>query len=223
MRMRKKNNLVQRLDCCRDYLICKTFYRSAAPKQGFHEIFEPSLPVWLEIGCGKGGFVNQAAKLHKNVNFLAVEKSENVVISAMERSLRENIPNVRYIIGLAEYLERFVPPRSIERIYLNFSCPYPKKRYEKYRLTHRDYLEIYMRILKENGEIRFKTDNSDFFDYSLESLKSNNFLIKNVTRDLHNEGFAGNIITEYEDFFIRKGYKIKYLEATPLQEEKNNI
>ncbi|MCL2109925.1 MAG: tRNA (guanosine(46)-N7)-methyltransferase TrmB [Oscillospiraceae bacterium] len=219
MRMRKKNRLDERLYVCRDYLICKLFHQCAAPERAFAEVVDVRLPTWLEIGCGKGGFINRMARTHGGVNFIAVEKNENVAVSAMERSYGEEIPNVRYIIGLAEYLERFVPSASIERIYLNFSCPFPKDRHAKRRLTHPNYLEIYSRILKAGGEIRFKTDDVNFFEFTIDSLsraadeKGAKFLLKNCTTDLHNSGVTDNIVTEYEDYFIRNGYKINYLEA----------
>jgi len=213
MRMRKKKNLYKRFSDCSDYRLCKIFHKSPSPEIKFSEIFNNDFPVWLEIGCGKGGFINQAAKIYKDINFLAVEKIENVAVTAMENSALEKIANIRYIIGLAENLERVIPSNSIEKIFLNFSCPFPKSKHEKRRLTHKQYLEIYRRILTSNGVISFKTDNSDFFEYSVERFRENNFLLKNITRDLHNSDIKGNIITEYESFFTDKGFKTNYLEA----------
>jgi tRNA (guanine-N7-)-methyltransferase len=208
--MRKKKNLNERVSACSEVLICKLFHLTGTPGA---PNFSNSSPVWLEIGCGKGSFVNQAAQLHPNVSFIAVEKSENVVISAMERTKAAKIPNVRYIIGMAEYLALVIPPNSIERIYLNFSCPFPKERYAKHRLTHENYLKIYKQLLCKNGRIYFKTDNCGFFGFSSESFSANGFLVENITRDLHNSGITGNIITEYEALFTKQGYKINYLEA----------
>jgi len=266
MRMRRKNNLDARLLACSDYFIGRLFRSGEVETADFNKIFGNENPVWLEIGCGKGGFINQAAKIYENKNFLAIEKSENVIVTAAEGSVSGKIPNIRYIIGLAEYMERIIPPCSIERIFLNFSCPFPKKQHEKRRLTHKLYLDIYKKLLKPNGEIKFKTDNANFFEYSLKSFSENGFRIQNVTRDLHNGGISGNIITgrdvprllgegtpsgviggispasrpvstsgsakrattlslqfaegelaavitEYEQFFTERGFKINYFEA----------
>ncbi|MCL1823354.1 MAG: tRNA (guanosine(46)-N7)-methyltransferase TrmB [Oscillospiraceae bacterium] len=237
--MRRKNNLEQRLSACSECLICRlfavdngikvtglsdtgtpdklfeTFYRSLNIAGGGFAAGQ-DFPVWVEIGCGKGGFVNQAALLYPDVQFIAVEKNENVAITALERTCAEKIPNIRYIIGLAEYLEKIIPPACISRIFLNFSCPFPKKRHEKHRLTSGAFLEMYKRILTDDGEISFKTDNTAFFEYSVNSFIENNFLLKNISHDLHNSnitGIAGNIITEYENLFLKKGVKINYLEA----------
>jgi len=214
--MRKKKNLAERVSACSELFVQKLFDTGERPKEKlliFNSVFGNSNPLWLEIGCGKGGFVNQAAKANPDINFLAVEKSENVAVSALELTKAEQIPNVRYIIGMAEFLALVIPPHTVERIYLNFSCPFPKERYAKHRLTHELFLNIYKQILIEDGRIFFKTDNSGFFDFSLESLSANGFLVQNVTRDLHNSGITGNIITEYERLFINLGHKINYLEA----------
>jgi len=214
--MRKKKNLNERVFACSDLLICKLFNLGEPLTAGlidFPAVFGNSNPVRLEIGCGKGGFVNEMAKIHPRVNFIAVEKSENVIISALEQTLSEKLTNVRYIIGMAEYLDLIIPPRSVEQIYLNFSCPFPKVRYAKHRLTHRGFLEIYKKILIEKGQVSFKTDNVSFFEFSLESLSANGFRLQNVLYDLHNSELTGNIITEYESLFIQKGLKINYLEA----------
>ncbi|MCL2697817.1 MAG: tRNA (guanosine(46)-N7)-methyltransferase TrmB [Oscillospiraceae bacterium] len=214
--MRKKKNLAERVFACSGLLICKLYNTGEEPEAkllDFCKIYGNSDPVWLEIGCGKGGFVNQAAKIYPHINFLAAEKIENVAVSALERTKLEKIPNIRYITGMAEYLGHVIAPNSVKRIYLNFSCPFPKERHAKHRLTHPAHLEIYKRILTANGLIIFKTDNRSFFEYSQESLSSCGFHIQNVTHDLHNSGITGNIITEYEKIFTKQGQKINYLEA----------
>ncbi|MCL2019562.1 MAG: tRNA (guanosine(46)-N7)-methyltransferase TrmB [Oscillospiraceae bacterium] len=226
--MRKKNNLNERVLSCADYLIRKIFHTGEKPEQDFIDyikIFGNSNPVQLEIGCGKGSFINETAKNNKNINFIAVEKSENVIISAMERTAYEGVSNIRYIIGRAEYLDLVLPPCSIEQIHLYFSCPFPKSRYAKHRLTHEGFMKIYRKLLSQGGKINFKTDNSEFFEFSLKSFSENGFRLQNVTHDLHGSnclsGYRdsyksipkGDIITEYEKNFIEKGLKIYYLEA----------
>ena len=116
----------------------------------------------LEIGCGKGQFAREIAKRDPDKNFLAVEKSSNVIVDAAQMAIDEGIPNLRFARGEAEYLDCFIPEKSVECIYLNFSCPYPKNTYARHRLTYRAFLEIYRRILVDKGEIYQKTDNMHF-------------------------------------------------------------
>jgi tRNA (guanine-N7-)-methyltransferase len=214
--MRKKKNLSWRIEACKELLLYRLYNTGEPPITGlldFCEVFGNSDPVRLEIGCGKGSFITQIAKLHPKVNFIAAEKIENVAVTAMERVLREKHANIRFITGMAEYLGLILPSHSIEKIYLNFSCPFPKERHAKHRLTHENYLNLYKKLLCKNGQIHFKTDNSGFFEFSLESFSDNGFLVQKVTNDLHNSGITGNIITEYENIFMRRGLKINYLEA----------
>ncbi len=220
MRMRRKQNLDGRIEACGDVLIGwlldydKSRHENNIKKTiNFYEIFGNNNPVMLEIGCGKGGFINKMGKMFPEVNFIALEKSANVIVSAMEQTRAENINNVRYIIGLAEYLDSITPYNSVERIFLNFSCPFPKKTYANHRLTHKRFLNIYRKILKSDGYIQQKTDNMHFFEYSKQSLLDNNYVIKNITEDLHNSDIKGNIMTEYEKLFSDKGCPIFYLEA----------
>jgi tRNA (guanine-N7-)-methyltransferase len=214
--MRKKKNLDERLFACSDLSVYKLFHSGELPEKNLLDlslVFGNENPVRLEIGCGKGKFINETAKLHPNVNFLALEKKGNVAVSAQERTKLENIPNIRYFIGMAEYLELVLPKSSIERIFLNFSCPFPKERHEKRRLSHKFHLDIFKRLLVQGGAIFFKTDNADFFEFSARSFTESGFELKNLTRDLHNSAVTGNIKTEYEDYFVAKGCKINYLEA----------
>lgn len=177
------------------------------------EIFGNENPVHLEVGCGKGGFAVQIAKQNPDINYIAVEMARNVIVSAMELAIKENLPNLKFLMGKAEYLEKFFPENSVDRIYLNFSCPYPKETYKKHRLTHSGFLAIYKRILVENGEIHQKTDNMKLFEFSIESFSECGYKLKNVSLDLHNSGFEGNIVTEYEKRFSEAGFPIYRLEA----------
>ena len=132
---------------------------------------------------------------------LALEKAE--------RAAADRPDNLRFIIGNAENLTEWFPPHSIECLYLNFSDPWPKKRYAKRRLTHRNFLERYKTVLKEGGILRFKTDNVDLFDFSLEQFAEMGLTVTDVTRDLHNSPQAeGNVMTEYEKNFSEKGFPI---------------
>lgn len=219
MRMRKKKYLDERLAQCDN--IIKLFsddrnFQTAIEKKEYinmTELFGNSNPVVLEVGCGKGKFACELAKRDPNVNVLAMEKVANVIVAASENAKNENLTNVKFLHGGAEYLEKFIEPQSIERIYLNFSCPYPKNSYANHRLTNARFLKSYAVILKKGAEIHQKTDNMHFFEYSIEQFSDFGFTIKNISLDLHSSDFEGNIETEYEHRFASQGFPIYRLEA----------
>ncbi|MBQ3602422.1 MAG: tRNA (guanosine(46)-N7)-methyltransferase TrmB [Clostridia bacterium] len=219
MRMRKKKYLDERLAQCDN--IIKLFsddrnFQTAIEKKEYinlTELFGNSNPVVLEIGCGKGKFACELAKRNPDINILAMEKVANVIVAASENAKSENLKNVKFLHGGAEYLEKFIEPESIERIYLNFSCPYPKNSYANHRLTNTRFLKSYAVILKKGAEIHQKTDNMHFFEYSIEQYSDFGFTIKNISLDLHNSSFEGNIETEYEHRFASQGFPIYRLEA----------
>ena len=220
MRMRKKKNLEQRLAQCAPVLVPIRYADKHfdAPIEenlqiDLHELFGNDHPVHLEIGCGKGGFIAQIAALHPEINFIAVEKTGNVLVCACEQVMRQGLPNVRFLKLSAEYLWRYLPEKSIGRLYLNFSCPFPKAKYKNHRLTAPRFLRIYKTILADGAEIHQKTDNMHFFEFSIEHLTQNGFALKNVSLDLHNSGFGDNIVTEYEQRFASAGMPIYRLEA----------
>lgn len=219
MRMRKKKNLEARLEEVKEYILhteCedKDFEKDVEKRLFDYEaVFGNSNPVRLEIGCGKGQFICEMAKRNPDVNFIAVEKIKNVIVAACEKAKEEGLTNVKFIAGCAEYLPRFIPENSVELIYLNFSCPFPKAKYARHRLTHRFFLEIYRKLLTEKGEIHQKTDNMHFFEFSLEEYSAAKYTIKNLSLDLHNSGFEGNIVTEYEKRFSDLGQPIYRVEA----------
>ena len=220
MRMRRKKNLETRLENCIGILLpVDDSERNSLVDTGdseildFAEIFGNDNPVMLEIGSGKGRFAIEFAKAHPDINLVAIEKSKNVMLDACEKAKKENLPNLRFMATGAEYLERYIKKGTVERIYLNFSCPYPKKSYANRRLTNRKFLSIYNAILREHGEIHQKTDNVILFDYSIEEFTECGYTLKNVTRDLHNSDFKGNIMTEYEQKFSEEGKPICRLEA----------
>lgn len=220
MRMRMKKNLPSRLDEVDDYIVIKrvpSFYAQSEEERfnllNYKELFGNDNPVHLEIGCGKGKFAVESASLNPNVNFLAVEKIANVLVPGAEEAKKRNLPNLRFLNCGAENLNYFLPPDSISRIYLNFSCPYPKKQYENNRLTYKNFLQKYVVFMKKDAEIHLKTDNKGFFEYSISSLSDFGFTIKNVSLDLHASDFTGNVVTEYEEKFSAEGVPILRLEA----------
>ena len=219
MRLRRKKNLEERLAACGDYIIYmdredRNFsVKDEAGIFDLAELFGRSAPVELEVGCGKGQFICELAQLRPDTDFLAVEKSSNVIVGAAEKAQALGIKNVKFLRGGAEYLECFIPKNSVERVYLNFSCPFPKKSYASHRLTHPRFLSIYEKLMKPGAEIHQKTDNRKFFEFSIEQFSESGWTIKNVSLDLHADDPEDNIVTEYEQRFAEQGLPIYRLEA----------
>ena len=221
MRMRKKKNLDTRLENVNEYIIelSEGFggYGNIPTEKDIldlNEIFGNDNPLRLDVGCGKGQFAMEIAQRNPDVNFIAVEINRNVVVQACEKAQRAGLNNLRFLITGAEKLEYLLPEKSVELIYLNFSCPFPKKRQAKHRLTHESFLEIYKYLLVDDGEIHQKTDNMHFFEFSIGEYTKQNFLLSQVSLDLHNSDFEGNIVTEYEKRFSDLGQPIYRLVAT---------
>lgn len=220
MRDRRKKHLTERLSACEDIMkIPQTedfnFLTSIEKPEYIdtESFFQNSNPIHLEIGCGKGKFICETAKRNPEINYIAVEKIGNVIVMAGEAVKRENLSNVLLLKCDAHMLPKYIKENSIERIYLNFSCPYPKNRDKNKRLTYPAFLNIYKKLLSENGEIHQKTDNMHFFEFSIEQFSQNGFALKNISLDLHNSDFEGNIVTEYEKRFSDLGQPIYRLEA----------
>ncbi len=207
MRMRTRGHLQDRIDACRSLMAAD-----------FGEVpFKAQAPLHIEIGCGKGGFITKLALKNPNIYYIAVEKVSNVLVLAMEKAAAANVKNVCFMQGNFEYLSESFPNGCIDKIYLNFSDPWPKKGYAKRRLTSGGFLSIYKRLLSEDGKIVFKTDNRELFDFSLESFPENGFTLSDVTYDLHSESPLDNIMTEYEERFVSEGKKICRLTASKNQ------
>jgi len=181
-------------------------------KGKWSEIFGNDKPIYLEIGCGKGRFISQNALLNPDINFIGVERQETIVATAA-RSVGNDCDNVFLIHGDVENILDFFEPGEIKRLYINFCDPWPKKKWYKRRLTYRDFLEKYKILFGEKGEIFFKTDNTILFESSLNEFCGNGWLLSNISLDLHNSDFEGNIMTEYEEKFSNKGFNIYRLEA----------
>ena len=220
MRMRKKKYLEERLGACSDNLITvdrqdRNFNADTSPDEFFNlpKIFGNDNPLHLEIGCGKGQFACEIAERHPEINFLAVEKSANVIVAGCEKAKARGLKNLIFVKCSAEYLRCYLPKNSVERLYLNFSCPFPKKKYASHRLTAINFLKVYDEFLKKDAEIHFKTDNRGLFEFSLEQLTQHGFSLKNVSLNLHESDFEGNIVTEYEQKFVSLGFPIYRLEA----------
>ena len=220
MRMHRKKNLDERIDASSDYLIImkndSLNYKDAVKENHIIELaefFKNKNPVYLEIGSGKGQFGCEFAKRNPDKNILCIERNRNVLILAIDKAREEGLNNIRFICGTAEYLPSYLDENSVEEIYLNFSCPFPKNRHEAHRLTNPRFLEIYKRVLKPDGVICQKTDNMHFFEYSIEQFSNCGFKLSNISLDLHHSDFEGNIVTEYENKFASQGFPIYRLEA----------
>ena len=204
MRMRKKKNGEARINACADYLI------RTPDDEGFRSM----LPAELEIGCGKGRFICETAKLNPDKKYIAVELSTDALITALENASSQEIPNVRFINLNARELCTYFKKGDVKTIYLNFSDPWPKARHAKRRLTYRSFLALYKEFLPEDGRICFKTDNRPLFDFSLEEFKECGWRVEDVTYDLHSSPYnEGNVMTEYEKAFSEKGVPINRLVA----------
>lgn len=215
MRMRAKRHLPERLEKCGAIRVKEP----EIAKGKWNTIFGNDNPLHLEIGCGKGTFVIQMAQRHPDINFVAMEKDRNVILTAMERTIKEEIPNIRFINDNADRLEEFFEENECERIYLNFSDPLPKSGYKKRRLTYDRYLAYYEKILVPGGEIHQKTDNTGLFEFSLNSFLNFGYGLKNISLDLHHSDFSDNIVTEYEAKFSEMGMPIYRLEAVSPKKE----
>lgn len=220
MRMHKKGHLEERLLACGDILTVadlsdKNMKRAALTPEylPFNDIFGNENPVWIEIGCGKGKFVCETAALNPDINFVAVEKISNVLIEALERAKEEELKNVYFLNCAAEVLAKYFKEGSVSGIYLNFSNPLPKEGYKKQRLTHPRFLSIYRGLLKKGGKIIQKTDDKEFFEFSLESFKEEGFNITYECRDLKNNPVDGDVETEHERKFKEMGKLIYRLVA----------
>ena len=187
-----------------------------AYKGKWHTLFGNDNPIHVEFGCGKGGFITELARRNPDINYVAAERAETVVYKACKKANREETPeNLVFVFeDMAKCLDIF-EAGEIDRLYLNFSDPWPKKRHAKKRLTYRDFLKKYAIILGEKGEIHFKTDNKGLFASSIEEFSLEGWLMKNVTLDLHNSDIEDNSITEDEKKFSEMGFTINRLEAVP--------
>ncbi|MBQ3038420.1 MAG: tRNA (guanosine(46)-N7)-methyltransferase TrmB [Clostridia bacterium] len=209
MRMRKKKHCSERLEQCSQLWIKEP----EQYKGKWSEIFGNDNPIHIEIGCGKGQFICGMAQNNPDINYIAIDVVPDVLVLALEKATRSELENVRLIIADAGKLCDYFEYDEIKQIYLNFSDPWKKSRQAKRRLTHKNFLDIYKKLLKNGNLICFKTDNKALFEFSLNSFAQENFKMQNITLDLHNSKFEGNVMTEYEERFSSQGFPIYRLEA----------
>ncbi|UFT98145.1 tRNA (guanosine(46)-N7)-methyltransferase TrmB [Radiobacillus kanasensis] len=177
-------------------------------KENWNEVFHNDHPIHLEIGTGKGQFISGMAKQYPDTNFVGIEIAKSIIISAVQKVKDSEQDNVRLVNENAKDLREMFGQHEIEKIYLNFSDPWPKTKHEKRRLTFKTFLEQYCHILKQDGEIVLKTDNKGLFEYSLVSFSQFGLVLEEVVLDLHAMEDPTNVKTEYEEKFSNKGMPI---------------
>ena len=215
MRMRKKKNLVPRMERCGDFLIRDPYDRAGH----WRELMPEARELRLELGCGKGRFTAGTAAAEPDVLFIAVEMVPDAMVVAMERCVGAGLTNVYFVDANADQLPCFFAPGEVDRIYLNFSDPWPSNRHAKRRLTHGNFLRLYRQVLKMGGQIHFKTDNQPLFEFSVDEIPNFGFTLSEVTRNLHEHGPVG-VMTDYEAKFYEQGLPINRLVATQVAWEE---
>jgi tRNA (guanine-N7-)-methyltransferase len=183
-------------------------------RQGhWQEWFEREAPLHVELGTGKGDFITGMAASHPGINFIGIEMQQDVLYSAAKKVAELELKNVRLLVFDINHIEEIFAPGEVDRFYINFCDPWPKKRHAKRRLTHVNFLEKYRRLLKKPGELHFKTDNRPLFDFSLGQFEAAGLEVRDVSYDLHAENRPDNIETEYERKFSGFGEKINRCEV----------
>lgn len=179
------------------------------------QVFGNNNPVHIEIGMGKGRFITTLAGMNPDINYVGIEKYSSVLLRAVEKQDELSLPNLRFIRMDAENITSVFGKEEVDRIYLNFSDPWPKDRHAKRRLTSRQFFARYNEILKSTGRVEFKTDNRPLFDFSVEEVNEAGWKLSVCTYDLHNDEklMEGNVMTEYEERFSSQGNPICKLVA----------
>lgn len=184
-------------------------------KGHWNEFFGNANPIEIEVGMGKGKFIMELAQNNPQINYIGIERYPSVLLRGLEKRAQLTIPNVYFMCVDAKTLPDLFESGEIQRIYLNFSDPWPKDRHAKRRLTSPDFMEIYGKVLKPEGVIEFKTDNMGLFEYSLEAIPQSGWNILACTHDLHHSEMSiGNVMTEYELKFSSLGHPIGKLTAS---------
>ena len=186
MRMRKKPNLAIRMERCAELLI----QDPAAMRGKWRTLYPQAKEVRLEIGCGKGRFSAETAEQNPDVLYIALERVADAMIVAMERCQSKGLRNIFFIDGDAARLRDYFAPDEVELLYINFCDPWPGVKHARRRLTHEQFLVLYRGILSEGGQLHFKSDNHDLFEWSLFQFPKAGFDLSEVTRDLHEIGRA---------------------------------
>ena len=208
MRMRKMKNRDSRMERCGDLRITEP----AALKGNWRSLKPDATALWVEVGCGKGKFTAETAQANPDVLLIAVERCREAMVVAMEKAQSMGLTNVFYIDMDVEKIEEIFEGSEIDRLFINFHDPWPIKKNAKRRLTYRTFLDKYCRVIKLGGEIHYKTDNAPLFEFSVEEFAACGLEVKNLTRNLHENGIVG-IMTGYEEKFHALGTPINRCEV----------
>ncbi|MBO4928490.1 MAG: tRNA (guanosine(46)-N7)-methyltransferase TrmB [Clostridiales bacterium] len=221
-RMRKKKNLISRTEACSDH-----FFEDPSANRG-HWREACGMPedcrMFVEIGCGKGLFAENMAKNHPDVCYVAIEREPSCCLLAMEKAKNAGLRNLFFIRGDALGFPEYFGENEVDRIYINFCDPWTRQNKPKRRLTYRAFLDMYRQVMKEGGQIHFKTDNDPLFDFSLEEFEASGWKTTCVTRDLHHsEWDKENIRTEFESKYAEQGIPIKRVVAEMLPKKGESV
>ncbi|MBR2520224.1 MAG: tRNA (guanosine(46)-N7)-methyltransferase TrmB [Selenomonadaceae bacterium] len=204
MRLRKKPHTDEKLQTFADFV-------TVGEVQPFQK--DSTRKLYVELGTGKGDFITQIAERNPQINFVGLEVEATVVLAAARKVHEKNLSNVRLIVFDVSNITELFAEHEVDRLYINFCDPWPKKRHAKRRLTYVKFLELYRKILAPDGEIFFKTDNRGLFDFSLEQFELAGMDVRDVTNDLHANEPPENIRTEYETKFSAQGVPINFCVA----------
>ncbi len=210
MRLRNVKYAKDKLAKHREFVVQKPEFF----KGNWRELFGNNNPIHLEIGCGKGKFVYELAKANPSINYIGIEKFDSVIIRALEKLIEDPLNNLKLIRMDAEKIDETFSEDEVNKIYLNFSDPWPKKRTEKRRLTSEKFLKRYKNILLKESDVIMKTDNFNLFQFSIMSFNtSKNFQINEINLNLYRNLPEDNIQTEFEQKFVEQGNLIFYLKV----------
>ena len=222
MRMRRMKNLVPRMEKCAEYRI----ENPQSLKGNWRSLMPGATALWVEVGCGKGKFTAETAQANPEVLLIAVERCREAMVVAMEKAQSMGLKNVFYIDMDVEEIEEIFAGQEIDRLFINFPDPWPRKKNAKRRLTHRGFLDKYCRVVRTGGEFHYKTDNAPLFEFSVEEFAACGLQVNNLTRNLHENGIVG-IMTGYEEKFHALGTPINRCEVVckpfemPKEQEEN--
>lgn len=209
MRVRKRKGAEEHLANNPHYVILNP----EDAKGRWHDVFGNDRPIHIEVGSGKGGFITGMALKNPDINYIGIDIQLSVLSYALDKVLASEVPNVKLLRVDGSSLTNYFEDGEVDMMYLNFSDPWPKTKHEKRRLTYKDFLDTYKRILPEHGEIHFKTDNRGLFEYSLASFSQYGMTLRQIWLDLLASNYEGNVMTEYEEKFSNKGQVIYRVEA----------
>ncbi len=214
MRLRRKPWVDAAIHEFDDFVFSRGDERLLDLKGNWRREFPADAPLYAEFGTGKGDFICAMAEKNPAVNFVGVELQQDVLYSAAKKAAARELKNLRLAVFDINKAEELFAEKEIDRLYINFCDPWPKLRHAKRRLTHRNFLTIYQKILAPHGKLLFKTDNEGLFRFSLAEFAAQNLSAEKITFDLHADNDTDNIMTEYEKKFSEKGQKICRAEVT---------